>query len=117
MDRIALVSLAAGGAVFLLFSALYLLSGWPTAWFGVVAGAAVAGGLFIGLRFARRTVDVGASARAVFVLLGLLMGAVGVLGLVRPSAYQPSWVAWVAVGCGVYYLASASVPVLWSRRS
>lgn len=117
MKRIALVSLVAGGFVYLVFSALYMLTGWPAAWFAVAAGGAVWLGLFIGLIYARRTVDAGSATRAWFVLIALLMGAVGLLGMLRPTEHQPPWVAWVALGSAVYYLAAAALPFLWSRRS
>ena len=115
MNRIALVGLAAGGLVFLLFSVLSLLAGWPVAWFGVVAGGLIAAGLFLGLLFAGRAVDAGGATRALFFLLGLLMGALGLLALARPFAGQPSWVAWVALGCAACYLGSALY--LGPRRS
>ena len=117
MNRIAPTSLAAGGLVYAVFSALYVLAGWPAAWFAVAAGGAVALGLYIGLFHACRTADAGGATRAWFVLIALLMTAVGVLGMVRPTPHQPPWVVWVTLGCAVYYLAAAAAPFLWSHRS
>ena len=120
MKRIALISLASGGLFFLLFSTIHWLTGWPASWFATALGGSIVLGLFAGLLFARRYGDAEgnqSTTRGLFVLIALLMGVVGLLGWLRPTAYQASWSTWLTLGLALYYLGAAATPAIWARRS
>ena len=116
MNRVVFVSLATGGLVFLLLSGLSHVVGRPVLWFGVAAGVLVSLGLFVGLLLAeRRPTGSSGLARALFTLLGLLMGALGLWALFHPAPGQVAYVPWVALAGAAAYLAAAAY--LWLGTS
>jgi hypothetical protein len=95
--------------VFLLLSGSSLLIGWPTPWFGPVAGLLVAPGLLLGLSLSRRRPEIARGvARGLFLVLGVSLGALGLWSLTRPEQERTGFVAWVALACAAVYLIAAA---------